>query len=143
MALSERLYNKLKGMYTAGKEYDKLRALEQRWEFEHREELEAQRKKEEVAKKEDEVHRLLQKNPDDLTGREISRLKELFNDPDIDMDAILTRKELSILSEIIDDTPKATGEKSLFGEPLYFGTETAQKQLNDVLRTDTQKTSNG
>lgn len=45
MALSERLYNKLKGMYTAGKEYDKLRALEQRWEFEHREELEAQRKK--------------------------------------------------------------------------------------------------
>lgn len=96
-----------------------------------------------MAKKEDEVHRLLQKNPDDLTGREISRLKELFNDSDIDMDAILTRKELSILSEIIDDTPKATGEKSLFGEPLYFGTETAQKQLNDVLRTDTQKTSNG
>ena len=143
MALSERLYNKLKGMYTAGKEYDKLRALEQRWEFEHREELEAQRKNEEVAKKEDEVHRLLQKNPDDLTGREISRLKELFNDPDIDMDAILTRKELSILSEIFYDTPKATGEKSLLGEPLFFGTETAQKQLNDVLRTDTQKTSNG
>ena len=85
----------------------------QREEREEKEKAEARVK--ELASKEAEVHTILQKNPDDLTGRDISRLKELSNDPDIDMDAILTRKELSILSEIINDTPKEKNSR-IYGE---------------------------
>lgn len=73
------------------------------------------------AQKEEEVRALLQKDPDDLTGREVKRLKELQSDPDIDMEDFLTMKEYKKLLSIIGEPKKEEpSEMSLFGHPIQF-----------------------
>ena len=70
---------------------------------------------------EDEVRVILQKNPDDLTGKEIKRLKELQNDPNIDVEDFLTVKEYKKLLSIIGEPKKEEpSEMSLFGHPIQF-----------------------
>ena len=99
------------------------------WEWWRKKAADAEHKKEEEAQKmveakrqlEEDVRALLQKDPDDLTGREVKRLKELQNDPDVDVEDFLTAKEykkfLSIVGESKKDDPT---EMSLFGHPIQF-----------------------
>lgn len=123
--MTEEHYLKYKKFFTSVHDEKGLKKLEEIWKKQQdgsmQKETEERRKKEEIAKKEEEVRALLQKDPDDLTGREVKRLKELQNDPDIDMEDFLTIKEYQKLISIIGEPKKEEpSEMSLFGHPIQF-----------------------
>lgn len=60
----------------------------------------------ELVEREEEVHKLLHKNPDELTGQEIKWLKGLHEDSGIDVEDFLTQKELRQFYQIIGLGPQ-------------------------------------
>ena len=125
MAISEEYYLKYKKFFTRTHDQKGLRELEELWKKQQdgslQKETEERRKKEEIEKKESETRTLLQKDPDDLTGREVKRLKELQSDSDIDLEDFLTMKEYKKLLSIIGEPKKEEpSEMSLFGHPIQF-----------------------
>ena len=123
--MTEEHYLKYKKFFTSVHDEKGLQELEELWKKQQdgslQKEIEERRKKEEKEKKEEEVRALLQKDPDDLTGREVKRLKELQNDSDIDVEDFLTQKEYKKLLSITGETKKEESfETSLFGHPIQF-----------------------
>ena len=85
----------------------------------------------ELVEREEEVHKLLHKNPDELTGQEIKWLKGLHEDSGNDVEDFLTQKELRQFYQIIGLGPQIEEPE----QPHIQEPASNKQQLVDKLQT--------